>query len=240
MIEENLNKIKEEIFNKWKEAGRDTAGVKLVAVSKNFGVRHIKEALAAGQMDFGENRPQELKGKAELIDENICWHFIGNLQKNKVKYVVKWAEFIHSVNSLSLAEEINIRAEKLDKVQKVFVEVNTSKEDSKHGVADESESEFLVYSITEMKNLNLVGLMTMAPYTDDENKIRKSFKFLRMLKDKFGENGVDLKHLSMGMSSDYEIAIEEGATMLRIGSAIFGQRDYSKSWRELWESHRLI
>jgi len=205
----------------------------LLLFLKIFGVRHIKEALAAGQMDFGENRPQELKGKAELIDENICWHFIGNLQKNKVKYVVKWAEFIHSVNSLSLAEEINIRAEKLDKVQTVFVEVNTSKEDSKHGVADESESEFLVYSITEMKNLNLVGLMTMAPYTDDENKIRKSFKFLRMLKDKFGENGIDLKHLSMGMSSDYEIAIEEGATMLRIGSAIFGQRDYSKSWREL-------
>ncbi|MCH8943109.1 MAG: YggS family pyridoxal phosphate-dependent enzyme [Bacteroidetes bacterium] len=233
MIGENLNRVKEKIFNKCSEVNRIPAEVKLIAVSKNFGVVHIKEAFAAGQIDFGENRPQELNEKAKLIDENICWHFIGNLQRNKVKYVVKWAEFIHSVNSLSLAEEINKRAEKLDKIQKVFVEVNTSEESTKLGITDELEIEALVYKIEEMKNLKLTGLMTMAPFTDDENKIRKSFKFLRMLKDKFVNNGVDLKHLSMGMSADYEIAIEEGATMLRIGSAIFGPRDHSKSWREL-------
>ncbi len=233
MIEENLNRIKEKISNKCSEVNRDPEEVKLIAVSKNFGVRHIKEAFAAGQIDFGENRPQELDGKAKLIDENICWHFIGNLQKNKVKYVVRWAEYIHSVNSLSLAEEINKRAEKLDKIQKVFIEVNTSKEESKHGITEESEVEALVYKTQELKNLKLIGLMTMAPYTKDENKIRKSFEFLRMLKYKFVSNGIRLEHLSMGMSADFEIAIEEGATMLRIGSAIFGARDYSKSWREL-------
>ena len=233
MIEENLNRIKEKISDKCSEVNRNPAEIKLIAVSKNFGVGHIKEAFTAGHIDFGENRPQELDGKAKLIDENICWHFIGNLQKNKVKYVIKWAEFIHSVNSLSLAEEINKRAEKLDKLQKVFVEVNTSKELTKHGLTDESEIDSIIYRIEEMNNLKLIGLMTMAPYTDNENIIRKSFEFLRMLKDKFVSNGVQLKHLSMGMSADYKIAIEEGATMLRIGSAIFGPRDYSKSWREL-------
>jgi len=126
MIEDNLNRIKEKIFNKCSEVNRNPAEVKLIAVSKNFGIGYIKEAFTAGQIDFGENKPQELDGKAKLIDENICWHFIGNLQRNKVKYVVKWAEFIHSVNSLSLAEEINKRAEKLNKTQKVFIEINTS------------------------------------------------------------------------------------------------------------------
>ena len=233
MIEDNLKKLKEKISEKCSEANRNPDDIKLIAVSKNFGVGHIKDAFTAGQIDFGENRPQELNGKAELIDENVCWHFIGNLQKNKVKYVVKWAEYIHSVNSLSLAQEINKRAEKLNKIQKVFVEINTSEELTKQGLTNKEEINSVVYDIQDLNNLNLVGLMTMAPYTENENIIRKSFKFLRMLKDEFVSNGVPLKHLSMGMSADYEIAIEEGATMLRIGSAIFGERDYSKSWREL-------
>lgn len=233
MIKQNLNKIKENIFDICSKANRDPAQIKIIAVSKNFGVRHIQEALAAGQIDFGENRPQELDSKAKLINNNICWHFIGNLQKNKVKYVVRTAEYIHSVNSLALAEEINKRAEKLDKIQKILVEINTSGEETKQGLSKDSEIDNIIYKISELKNLKLIGLMTMAPYTEDENKIRKSFIFLRMLKDKFVQNGVELKHLSMGMSSDYKIAIEEGATMIRIGSAIFGERDYSKSWREL-------
>jgi len=233
MIEQNLYKIKENIFNICASANRNPAEIKLIAVSKNFGVRHIEEAYAAGQIDFGENRPQELEGKSKIIDSNICWHFIGNLQKNKVKYVVKTAEFIHSVNSLELAEEINKRSEKNDKVQKILVEINTSEEESKQGLTKDSEIEKVIYNIGDLKNIKLVGLMTMPPYTEDENKIRKSFVFLRMLKDKFVQNGVELKHLSMGMSSDYKIAIEEGSTMIRIGSAIFGDRDYSKSWREL-------
>ncbi|PIW70714.1 MAG: YggS family pyridoxal phosphate-dependent enzyme [Ignavibacteriales bacterium CG12_big_fil_rev_8_21_14_0_65_30_8] len=233
MIEEKLNKIKENIFDICSKSNRDPAQIKIIAVSKNFGIRHIQEALAAGQIDFGENRPQELDGKSKLINENICWHFIGNLQKNKVKYVVRTAEFIHSVNSLALAEEINKRAEKSEKIQKILVEINTSGEETKQGLSKDSEIDNIIYKISELKNLKLIGLMTMAPYTEDENKIRKSFIFLRMLKDKFVQNGVELKHLSMGMSSDYKIAIEEGATMIRIGSAIFGERDYTKSWREL-------
>ena len=233
MIEQNLYKIKENIFNICAGANRDPAAIKIIAVSKNFGIRHIQEALAAGQIDFGENRPQELDGKSKLINENICWHFIGNLQKNKVKYVVRTAEFIHSVNSLALAEEINKRAEKSEKIQKILVEINTSGEETKQGLSKDSEIDNIIYKISELKNLKLIGLMTMAPYTEDENKIRKSFIFLRMLKDKFVQNGVELKHLSMGMSSDYKIAIEEGETMIRIGSAIFGERDYTKSWREL-------
>lgn len=212
--------------------GRDPAEITLIAVSKYFGVDAIMQAYNAGQINFGENKAQELDSKFSELGEKIAWHFIGNLQKNKVKYVIKSAEFIHSVTSVSLAGEINKRAESLGKIQKILIQVKTSGEETKSGVAEE-EAAKLVKACVEFKNLLPVGLMTMAPLTEDENLIRKSFSDLRKLRDELNARGYDLKELSMGMTSDFEIAIEEGATMLRIGSAIFGERDYSKNWKEI-------
>ena len=233
MIEKNLSILKERIEKCCKTAGRNPDEIKLIAVSKYFGLDSILEAKKLGVKDFGENRAQELTLKFEKLGDSVTWHFIGTLQKNKVKYAVKAAEFIHSVESIELAEEINNRAEKLDKVQKILIEVKTSGEESKSGVENEAEIIELVKRCNELKNVQLIGLMTMAPLTDDEKIIRKSFRDLRNLKDRINTKGFKLTELSMGMTSDFEIAIEEGATMLRIGSAIFGERDYSKDWRQI-------
>ena len=228
MIVQNLQTVRDRISEKCASANRDISEIKLIAVSKNFGANDITAAFEAGARDFGENKAQELDGKFQELGNKITWHFIGNLQKNKVKYVVRSAEFIHSVTSLSLAEEINNRAEQVNKNQKILIQVKTSDEETKSGVTEENEVLDLVHACKEFSNISLVGLMTIAPFTDNENLIRKSFSYLRNLRDKLKDQGLDLKELSMGMTSDFEIAIEEGATMLRIGSAIFGKRDYSK------------
>jgi pyridoxal phosphate enzyme (YggS family) len=232
MIAENLKHLRERIAAKCAEFKRNPQEIKLVAVSKFFGLDAINEANRLGITDFGENRAQELRDKYELLGDKVSWHFIGTLQRNKVKYAVKAAAYIHSVDSATLADEINIQAQKLNKVQKILLEVKTSSEESKSGLTTESELLNLVKHCSTLQNVELVGLMTMAAFTDDTEIIRKSFIELRNLRDKINQNGFDLKELSMGMTNDYEIAIEEGATMLRIGSAIFGQRDTSKSWRE--------
>lgn len=233
MIAENLSILREKIERSCKKAGRNPADLKLIAVSKYFGLDAILEANALGLNDFGENRAQELTLKFEKLGNSVTWHFIGTLQKNKVKYVVSSAEFIHSVDSMELLEEIDSRAQKLDKVQKILLEVKTSEEEAKAGITTEEETLKLVSRGAELKNIKLIGLMTMAPLTDDETIIRKSFKDLRNLKDRINNKGYNLTELSMGMTSDFEIAIEEGATMIRIGSAIFGERDYSKDWRQI-------
>ncbi len=228
MITHNLQIVRDKIAEKCTSVNRDISEITLIAVSKNFGINEINEAYNAGVLNFGENKAQELDGKFQELGNKIIWHFIGNLQKNKVKYVVRSAEFIHSVTSLPLAEEINIRAEKLNKNQKVLIQVKTSDEESKSGITSEAEITELIFACKKFSSITPVGLMTMAPFTDDVNLIRKSFSDLRKLKDKLNAQGLGLKELSMGMTSDFEIAIEEGATMLRIGSAIFGERDYSK------------
>jgi pyridoxal phosphate enzyme (YggS family) len=232
MIAENLKHLRERIAAKCAEFKRNPQEIKLVAVSKFFGLDAISEANRLGMTDFGENRAQELRDKYELLGDKVTWHFIGTLQRNKVKYAVKAATYIHSVDSATLADEINIQAQKLNKVQKILLEVKTSSEESKSGLTTESELLNLVKHCSTLQNVELVGLMTMAAYTDDTEIIRKSFIELRNLRDRINQNGFDLKELSMGMTNDYEIAIEEGATMLRIGSAIFGQRDTSKDWRQ--------
>ena len=232
MIAENLKHLRERIAAKCAEFKRNPQEIKLVAVSKFFGLDAINEANRLGITDFGENRAQELRDKYELFGDKVTWHFIGTLQRNKVKYAVKAAAYIHSVDSATLADEINIQAQKLNKVQKILLEVKTSSEESKSGLTTESELLNLVKHCSTLQNVELVGLMTMAAYTDDTEIIRKSFIELRNLRDKINQNGFDLKELSMGMTNDFEIAIEEGATMLRIGSAIFGQRDTSKDWRQ--------
>ena len=233
MIAENLAFLRAKIEETCNRAGRNPNEVKLIAVSKYFGVDSIIEVKNCGLTDFGENRAQELTLKYEKLGDSVVWHMIGTLQKNKVKYAVNAADLIHSADSLELVEEINNRAEKLDKVQKILLEVKTSEEETKSGLETEIEILSLVKRCSELKNIGLKGFMTMAPLTEDANIIRKSFRDLRNLKDQINNKGYNLIELSMGMTSDFEIAIEEGATLIRIGSAIFGDRDYSKDWRQV-------
>lgn len=231
MISENVKKLNQAIKEKCLECGRSSEEIKLVAVSKYFGTDAIIKAKNAGVENFGENRAQELSLKFDKLGDSVVWHFIGTLQKNKVKYAVKCAEFIHSVDSLDLLFEINKRAESLGKTQKILFEVKTSEEETKSGVTSEEEIFELAEEAKKLSNVKSIGLMTISPLTDDENLIRKSFSYLRNLKEKLNRNGFDFTELSMGMTNDFKIAIEEGSTILRIGSAIFGERDYSKNWR---------
>ena len=232
MIAENIKHLKERIDIKCAEIKRNPQEIRLIAVSKFFGIDAINEANTLGITDFGENKAQELRDKYEILGEKVTWHFIGTLQRNKVKYAVNAATFIHSVDSLMLVDAINNQAQRISKVQKILLEVKTLFEETKSGLDDYTEVFELAKHCSTLSNVELVGLMTMAPFTDDENIIRKSFSDLRKLKDEINQNGFDLSELSMGMTNDYEIAIEEGATMLRIGSAIFGQRNTLKDWRQ--------
>ncbi|MBZ0201247.1 MAG: YggS family pyridoxal phosphate-dependent enzyme [Ignavibacteriaceae bacterium] len=229
MIVENLKYLRESIERSCVEANRKPEDVKLIAVSKNFGLDEINTAFNNGMKNFGENRAQELTAKYNVLGNKVAWHFIGNLQRNKVRFAVQSADIIHSVNSLQLAYEINRLAGKINKVQKVLLQIKTSDEETKSGIEKESEIYDLVNYCKEYSNIELLGFMTIAPFTDDAVLIRDSFRFLRDLKDQYNAKGFEnIKELSMGMTDDYKIAIEEGATMLRIGSAIFGKRDYSK------------
>lgn len=226
MIAENLNRLTENIEEICLKTGRIRSDLRLIAVSKTQPVEIIQEAIDAGLKDFGENKAQELRDKSESITGNFYWHFIGHLQSNKIKYVIKSAEFIHSVDSVKLADEINKKAESISKTQNVLLEINTSLEGSKFGLRNEKEIFDTAQFCSLSKNLRLVGLMTMAPYTDDKNIIRDCFMKLRKLKDKLNNSGFEINELSMGMTNDYDIAIQEGSTMLRLGTAIFGERNY--------------
>jgi PLP dependent protein len=235
MIAENIKKIRELIDKKASESKRNSSEIRLIAVSKNFSKDDITAAFNEGIRNFGENKAQELFAKYENLtdlNDEITWHFIGVLQRNKVRFAVQTAGYIHSVDSLLLASEINKRAEKINKIQKILLEVNTSGEESKSGLTEESEIKDLYKYCMELPNVEPVGLMTIAPYTDNKNIVRQSFSYLKNLKDELNAGKNNLKELSMGMTNDFEIAIEEGATMLRIGTAIFGERDYSKTVNE--------
>ena len=233
MILENLKILNEQIQSTCKGLNRDPEKIKLIAVSKTYDVDAISSANDLGLTDFGENKAQELRDKYKILGDKVTWHFIGRLQRNKVKYVVRAASFIHSVDSITLADEINKQASKLGKVQKILLEVKTSFEESKSGAEGEEFLKALAEHCKSLENIDLIGLMTMAPYTNDEKIIRQSFSELRKLKDKLNGYGFNLSELSMGMTNDFEIGIEEGATMLRIGSAIFGKRDYTKGQEQL-------
>lgn len=227
MISTNLNKVQELITQKCSDTGRDVNEITLIAVSKTQTVETIESAFKIGHKHFGENKAQELRDKGNEIKLNLTWHFIGHLQKNKVKYAVEFAEFIHSVDSIELIEEINKQALRYEKVQKILIEVNTSGEASKFGIQNfDKLVELADYSKT-LDNIKFVGLMTMAPFVDNEMIIRDSFKKLKEYFEKLRDIGFGIEHLSMGMTNDYLIAIEEGATMLRIGTAIFGERNYN-------------
>jgi pyridoxal phosphate enzyme (YggS family) len=223
-IQKNITAIKKEIIKICKTCNRLPEEVKLLAVSKTFPVSDIMDASGMGQKAFGENRPQELRDKrAELGEKDIEWHFIGSLQKNKVKYVAGKVFLIHSLEEMKIAEEIEKRAGMANAVQDVLIEINVSGEDSKHGLVPDEAEEF-IDSLQHFSNLRVCGLMTMAPYTADDATIRNTFSGLRHLRDELHKKYHTITELSMGMTNDYRIAIEEGSTIIRVGSAIFGTR----------------
>jgi pyridoxal phosphate enzyme (YggS family) len=223
-IEKNLSKVRERIEHAAIKAGRDPREIKLVAVTKTVPVPRMQEAMAAGAKIFGENYIQEARAKIEEIGESrIQWHFIGHLQTNKAKYAVKLFDLIHAVDSLALAQELDKRAASAGKRIDCLIEVNLSQEASKFGISKEKASE-LAHAFTGLKDISLQGLMTMPPYVDDPELARPYFVALRKLREEIAASGISLPELSMGMSSDFEVAIEEGATIVRIGTAIFGER----------------
>jgi pyridoxal phosphate enzyme (YggS family) len=215
MIGANIEKIKQQIGQ----------NVQLVAVSKTKPVELLMEAYNAGQRIFGENKVQEMVAKHEQMPKDIEWHMIGHLQSNKVKYIAPFVSLIHAVDSLKLLETINKEALKNNRVIECLLQIYIADEETKFGL-DETELNELLESETykQMQNIKIVGLMGMATNTDDENKIRNEFKKLKSLFDKFSILNSQFSILSMGMSSDYKIAFEEGSTMLRVGSLIFGKK----------------
>ncbi|MCX8117055.1 MAG: YggS family pyridoxal phosphate-dependent enzyme [Desulfobacterota bacterium] len=222
-IRENYLRVLERIEKAARKAGRDPGEVKLVAVSKTVEVARIREAIEAGVTILGENYVQEAQKKIEEIGKAVSWHFIGHLQSNKAKYAVRLFDLIHSVDSPSLAEELNRRAEKEGRRVEVMIEVNLSGEATKFGT-EETKAIELAGRILSLNHLALVGLMTMPPYFEDPERSRPYFIQLRGLGERMAREGIFLKELSMGMSNDFEIAIEEGATYVRVGTAIFGPR----------------
>ena len=222
--QDNLQILKKTIKKICDDCGRDAQEIKLIAVSKTFPISDILEILQTGHRAFGENKAQEIRDKmAGLADKDIQWHFIGSLQKNKVKYVAGKTTLIHSVESEKIAQEIDKRAAQENKCQDILVEVNVSGEENKHGLKPSQVADF-VKRLDAYKHIRIIGLMTMAPLTQDDDIIRDTFSGLRQLRDELGKQNPNIKELSMGMTNDFKIAIEEGATFLRIGSAIFGSR----------------
>jgi hypothetical protein len=222
-IRENLLRVTERIERAARRVGRDPSEIKLVAVSKTVEASRIQEAIETGVSILGENYVQEAQKKIEEIGRPVAWHFIGHLQTNKAKYAIRLFEMIHSLDSLPLAEELNRRAEQGGQVAKVMIEVNISGEATKFGT-DEEKVFSIARGIVNFKNLSLEGLMTMPPYFESPGMSRPYYIKLRELKEKMIREGIPLKELSMGMSNDFEIAIEEGATYVRVGTAIFGER----------------
>lgn len=228
MLLENTSGIFKKASHAAMRAGRCPSDVKIIAVTKTVGLEQIKEAVNVGLRMFGENRIQEAQQKItneelRITNSKIEWHLIGHLQKNKAKYAVRLFDLIQTVDSIDLADELDRLAQKAGKVQRVLVQVKLSEEESKHGI-DENELRPLLDKITGLGNLKLEGLMTIPPYFDDPQKTRPYFRRLREIRDNMEKAGFKLPELSMGMSNDFEVAIEEGATMVRIGSAIFGER----------------
>ena len=229
-IKDNIESIKQNIKEIEEKCHREDE-VNLMAVTKTVDVDKVLEAIDAGITDIGENKPQELSRKYEIIGDKVRYHLIGTLQTNKVKYIIDKAYMIHSLDRISLCEEIQKRAEKIDKVIKCLVQVNISKEESKHGLEEEQVVDFIKQVSKDYKNIHIQGLMTMAPFVDDEKEIRKVFSKLKKLSVEISNlnlPNVEMDTLSMGMSHDYKIAIEEGATIIRVGTSIFGQRNYNK------------
>jgi len=226
-VKEKIAQIIEKIRQTAVSCGRDPETIRLVAVTKTVPPEIIRQAVNAGLKIFGESYIQEASAKIDAItDNNVSWHFIGHLQSNKAKIAARYFDIIHSVDSLNLAEALNRQAEGIHKIQNILVQVNISGESTKSGTAAE-EATLLVNAIRRMENLSVKGLMTIPPVFDQQEKARPYFKALADLKNQINNEsppGNEINELSMGMSGDFEVAIEEGATLVRIGTAIFGER----------------
>lgn len=229
MIRENLKQVEQTLAAACRKAERQRDEVTLIAVSKTKPVDLLKEAYAAGIRDFGENKVQELLDKIPEMPSDIRWHMIGHLQRNKVKYIVDRVYMIHSVDSLRLAEEISREAVRKNVQVNILIEVNVAQEESKFGVALQEASE-LVEKISMLPFLRIQGLMTIAPFTENAEENREVFEKLKQLSVDIAEKNIDnvsMNVLSMGMTGDYAVAAEEGATCVRVGTGIFGERDYT-------------
>jgi hypothetical protein len=227
MIHANVDTIQRRIAGACKRVGRTPDEVTLVAVSKTFPAEALREAVRAGVTDIGENYVQELLAKREqLAPEQIRWHFVGHLQSNKVRHIASWITLIHAVDNLGVAQEIDRRAARAGRVIDFLVEVNTTGEETKFGVSPDATVSFL-RSLDSLTHIRVAGLMTIGPFLPDPEGSRPMFRMLQQLRDEaraLHQANVTMRHLSMGMTGDFEVAVEEGATLIRIGTAIFGSR----------------
>lgn len=230
MLKQNIAFVENEIQAACQRSGRDRKDVTLIAVSKTKPVEMLNEAYDLGVRVFGENKVQELADKYEVMPKDIHWHMIGHLQRNKVKYIIDKVDLIHSVDSIRLAETIEKEAAKHNITANILIEVNVAKEESKFGLMPEEVEEF-INKIADYSHIHVKGLMTIAPFVDDPEENRPIFACLRKLSVDIAKKNVDnitMSILSMGMTNDYQVAIEEGATMVRVGTGIFGARDYTQ------------
>ena len=225
-FKKRLENVKDRINKAAFKCGRDPESIHLVAVSKTISANRVREAIMAGVTTLGENYVQEARNKFNVLGTfPVSWHFIGHLQSNKAKYAVRLFDLIHSVDTLNLAHELNKQANKVNKIQDILIQINVSKEPSKSG-SDIQNAANLIKDIVLLENLSVKGLMAMPPFFNNPEKARPYFTALRVLRDQIQKvfPGVVLNELSMGMTNDFEVAIEEGATLVRIGTAIFGER----------------
>lgn len=229
MIAKNLQQVQKNILHACDAAGRDPKEVTLVAVSKTKPVSMLLEAYQAGARVFGENKVQEILDKYDQLPSDIQWHMIGHLQRNKVKYIIDKVAMIHSVDSYRLALTIEQEAAKKELVMPILLEVNVAEEESKFGLKT-TEVLPLLEKISEFSHIRVQGLMTIAPFVENPEQNREVFRILKKLSVDIGAkniNNVNMSVLSMGMTGDYEVAVQEGSTMVRVGTGIFGERDYS-------------
>jgi len=227
-IRDNIDNISRSIREVCEKAGRNPEDITLIAVTKTIAPERINYAIGCGIQDIGENKVQEVMSKYENIEGNVNWHLIGHLQTNKVKYIIDKVALIHSVDSLDLAEEIDKRAKKAGIVKDVLVQVNVAQEDTKFGI-EYKDTEVFMRQLSKLEGVRVKGLMTIAPYSEDPEQVRPVFRQLKEMYDTLvaaGIDNIDMKYLSMGMTNDYKVAIEEGSNMVRIGTGIFGARNY--------------
>ncbi|MBQ7933355.1 MAG: YggS family pyridoxal phosphate-dependent enzyme [Lachnospiraceae bacterium] len=231
MIKDNILQVQAQMDAASRRAGRAPEDVALIAVTKTNPVQRLQEAYEAGSRDFGENKVQEMLEKMEQLPQDIRWHMIGHLQRNKVKYIVGRVYLIHSVDSLRLAQEISRESVKRKVISDILIEVNVAAEDSKFGTSEQEALE-LVEAVAGLPGIRIKGLMTIAPFVENPEENRVYFRNLKQLSVDIMSKNIDnvfMDVLSMGMTGDYQVAIEEGATYVRVGTGIFGARDYSVS-----------
>ncbi len=223
MIKENYRHLLERIAESCRRVGRDPGEVKIIAVSKRFPPETINHAVELGIRELGENRIQEAVEKIPQVKGEVNWHFVGHLQSNKVKEAVQYFSLIHSLDRYSLARELDRRARLEEKKVRALVQVDVAGEETKHGLSPQDLKEF-VEEVSRWGTIKIEGLMTMAPFVEDPEEVRPFFRQMRKLRDSVKKPGLELPHLSMGMTNDFTVAVEEGATMVRIGTALFGSR----------------